>query len=310
MAVFKTLCLACSAISLSLSFAVLANNLAADGTQAAPRASGAAGYPAVVLINRGHSKLDPRYDYPRELLAEVLLRTEDEHDDVTVRPTDKVMPRDRALLELERGEVLHVMAEAPKPGWEERLIPVRIPIRKGIQGYRLFLIKQQNQPMFASVNSWQQLADIATGSGEQWSTRWAMEKAGMEVVTGLDYESLFRMLMHDRFYSFGRGVNEVFTEFDDRQRFYPDLAVESTLVVYIPLPTYFFVSPKYPALAARIERGLRGMIDDGSFDRLFIEHFGAAIKRADLANRKLFAIDNPNLSEQTPLQDAALWYRR
>ncbi|MDN3720699.1 hypothetical protein QW131_19215 [Roseibium salinum] len=60
--------------------------------------------------------------------------------------------RDRVLQELITGRNIHVVAEAPKPGWEEKLIPIRIPIRKGIQGYRLFLINQQDQAALAKVD--------------------------------------------------------------------------------------------------------------------------------------------------------------
>ncbi|GAA5217353.1 hypothetical protein ACFSJ3_17970 [Corallincola platygyrae] len=264
--------------------------------------------PDTVLINRGHSRLDIRYQYPKALLNMALEKTEDQYGSTTVDESARVMNRERALLELELGEKLHVMAEAVKPEWEQKLIPVRFPIRKGLQGYRLFLVRRQHLPLFAQVQTFEQFSLIPTGSGAHWSTRWAMEKAGMEVVTGIDYESLFRMLSRDRFLSFGRGVNEVFDELKQHQRLYTDLEVEPTLALYIPLPTYFFVSPKYPELASRIEQGLMRMLDDGSFDQLFMEYHGDDIARAKLSQRKIFRIENPNLSSDTPLTNSSLWY--
>ncbi|MEM9630293.1 MAG: hypothetical protein AAGA50_03135, partial [Pseudomonadota bacterium] len=72
---------------------------------------------------------------------------------------------DRLLQELIKGENIHVIAEAPKPGWEDKLLPIRIPIRKGLQGYRLFLINKQDQAALAEVDTLEKLQAFPTGSG-------------------------------------------------------------------------------------------------------------------------------------------------
>ena len=96
-----------------------------------------------VLVNRPFSTLDTRYEYPHKLLTKVLNATECQYGKTTIKHSPLAMPRNRALIELEKGESIHVFAEAPKPNWETRLIPVRIPIRKGIQGFRTFLILKE-----------------------------------------------------------------------------------------------------------------------------------------------------------------------
>ena len=50
------------------------------------------------------------------------------------------------------------------------------------------------------------------------------------------------------------------------------------------------------------------MIDDGSFEKIFLAHHQSAIKRADLLNRKIFVLENPLLSPETPLDKAELWF--
>ncbi len=83
----------------------------------------------VVLINHPVTEKDTRYDYPRRLLAAIFKITETEYGITTIKSTQLKMSRDRTLRELEKGGRIHVMAEASKPEWEQRLIPIRIPIR-------------------------------------------------------------------------------------------------------------------------------------------------------------------------------------
>jgi len=53
------------------------------------------------------------------------------------------MERDRLLIEMVRGEIVNVTAQATRDSWESRLIPIRIPMDKGILSYRILLIKKR-----------------------------------------------------------------------------------------------------------------------------------------------------------------------
>lgn len=251
---------------------------------------------------------DTRYQYPEELLQLVLQKTETAYGKADVVQCEKVMERDRTFLALIEGEKIHVMAEAVKPDWEEQLIPVRIPIRKGIQGFRTFLIHRDYKEELSRVQTLDDLKRFPTGSGSQWSTTRVLEENGFNVVKGINYEGLFKMLMEKRFVTFGRGINETPVEYNARKDQFPDLAIEKNLVLYIPLPTYYFVTPKKPELAKRIEEGLTMMIRDGSFDRFFLKHYGKIIEDAGLKERRLFKLNNPNLDDRTPFDKKEYWY--
>ncbi|MDX5299983.1 MAG: hypothetical protein LPK85_13665, partial [Gammaproteobacteria bacterium] len=143
----------------------------------------------IVLVNRPESPDDRRYEYPETLLQAILDRTAPEYGPARVERAAQVMSRERIFAALKHtGNQLHVLAEAPKPGWEEALIPIRIPIRKGIQGYRVFLIKRAHQPLLEKVHSLEALAALPTGAGAQWSTAPVMTAAGFNVVLGSSYE--------------------------------------------------------------------------------------------------------------------------
>jgi len=261
----------------------------------------------VIVVNPKKSENDQRFKYPSVILTEALRRTEEEFGATHLTRYPDAIPRKRALAELIKGNIT-VFSTPTRREWEERALAVRIPIRKGILGYRLFLINKQDQPRFEAISSLSQLKQMVVGSGEQWSTTAALRKLGFNVEGGTSYESLFTMLAHKRFDFFPRGVNEIFGEFDGRKAKFPNLHIEEGLAVYLPLPTYFFVTPKRLDLAKRLEKGLAKMVEDGTLDRLFNEHHSEALKRAGLASRQIFSLNNPDLTPETPFGRQQLWY--
>lgn len=187
---------------------------------------------------------------------------------------------------------------------------IRIPVLKGLLGYRLFLIRRHDIEKFDQIESLYQLQTLKAGLRQQWSTTDAMTRLGFQIVTGSNYEGLFTMLMANRFDYFPRGVNEIFREYDLRSCDLPDIVIEPSLALYLPQPTYIFVSKNTPRLAQRIETGLRHMIQDGSFDKLFGVYHESSIQQAELANRKIFRVENPLLSKHTPFNDESLWIEK
>ena len=115
------------------------------------------------------------------------------------------------------------------------------------------------------------------------------------------------MLYAGRVDYFPRSVVEVWKE----QRVFSELelAVDEHVVLVYPSAYYFFVRRNNERLAEAIERGLLAAIDDGSFDRVLMAHFGESLKRARLNERTLIRMDNPLMTSDTPLDRPELWYR-
>ena len=154
-----------------------------------------------ILVNKPQSENDRRYDYPHQLLQMIFDETEDDYGRDYVAHSKLIMSRERMLLSLIDGELIHVVAEAPKKEWVEKLLVVRIPIRKGIQGYRLFFINKEDQASIDNITTLNDFMRMPTGSGAGWSTAMLMCEAGFEVVKGSNYEGLFDMLEKRRFLS-------------------------------------------------------------------------------------------------------------
>ncbi|HAY94081.1 MAG TPA: hypothetical protein DCY70_09270, partial [Shewanella sp.] len=133
-----------------------------------------------------------------------------------------------------------------------------------------------------------QLTALDTGSGSQWSTKVAMQQAGFKIIESNQYDSLFNMLSKGRFITFGRGVNEVFQEVKQFNQQYPDLVVDESIMLHIPLATYYYVSPNKPCLAQRIQIGLQRIIDNGQFDQLFYQRHCDFLIKSKLNQRLVF----------------------
>ncbi|HEU0204230.1 MAG TPA: hypothetical protein VFR86_27785 [Burkholderiaceae bacterium] len=266
---------------------------------------------AVVIYPKSVSPTDSQYLYDYELLRLAIEKTNGTDGPLELRPSDVPMNQARAAEEIITGSGrIHIFARSTAIEHEQRMLPIRIPIDKGLISYRVFLIRAADQPRFAAVNTLDELRRFSVGSFTTWADTKILRDGGFIVVTGDSYEGLFRMLVAGRFDFFSRGVDEAYREFEERRAELPDMAVEESLLLYFPTTRYFFVqrSAAGERLAARIERGLNRMIKDGSFNAHFRKYKGALIEQAHLKTRKLFRIPNPYLSPETPLARRELWY--
>jgi hypothetical protein len=262
-----------------------------------------------VIVDAPEDMIDRRNDYTTVLLRAILDKTERQFGGYTLSYAPEYMNRERLFDELKKGKTVNVTAKATQPKWEnDDLHTIRIPVDKGISAYRLFLINRDDQAKFSSITSIEELKRLTLGVGYAWSTRTMFESQGFSLVSAGSWEGLYKMLDAHRFDYLPRALSEIFIEYDDRHTRFPDMSIENALIIYAPLPKYFFVSPQDPALAKRIETGFQAMIKDGSFDRLFMTYHQRMIERTHFCSRRLLRFDNPQLSPLTPLNRPEYWY--
>jgi len=190
---------------------------------------------------------------------------------------------------------------------ENEFLPIRIPLYKGMFGYRILIIKKGSQAKFDTVNSFEDLKKISLGQGRFWADTKVLEENGLRVVKVTKYPSLFYMVDGDRIDAFPRAIHEPFDEINSRKNL--DLAVETSILLVYKIPFYFFVAKRNTALAEKIEAGLNKAIADGSFDNHFYSNEGVqkAMASSNLKNRKVFNLTNSNLPPETPLDRKELW---
>lgn len=281
---------------------VLRASGAALGLAAAPAL--AAGMPAIVRCPRAENDMD-RVNF--DLLRLALDKAPGSYAARAwpLQPTR--IERKRALLELARGEHLDVAWAVTSIEREAALLPVRIPLDKGMTGWRVALVRQADLGRFAAIEQLSDLARFKAGLGYDWAETAVLRANGLPVVTGNNTERLPAMLAAHRFDYFPRPLRQAWVEVEQNSRL--PLAVEPHLALHFPAAVYFFVNPANTELAAVLEQGLRNAIADGSFERKFMESNGPYIQRAALAQRRIFQLQNPSLPPETPLQIRNWWYQ-
>ncbi len=256
-----------------------------------------------IYYPRPESAIDRRNIYPVKVLELVLEKSGARY---LPRASPVQMPQSRALLELATGsKLVHVAWGMTSIEREQQVLPVRIPIDKGLLGWRLALVADRRTDVLKGVRSIGDLRAFTAGMGHDWPDTALFRANGLEVVDVPNYELLFRMLANGRFDYFPRSVSEVWAELDAHE----GLALDRHIVLHYPAPAYFFVSKDNTALAAAIARGFERAIADGSFDRLFQQHFGKQLKRAAIGRRRVLELDNPSLPPETPLGRKELWLK-
>lgn len=254
---------------------------------------------------------DSRYEYDWRVLQTLLEKTAQQYGDCALQPSPLPMEQARATLELGNpGGRINILVRSTTRELERQFLPIRIPVDKGLLGYRLLLIRANDAARFAKIRGLDDLRSLKIGQGKGWADIAILKAAGIPVVEGASYEGLFAMLAAGRFDGFSRAVDEALREMDEQHATYPQLVVEPSLLLYYPLPRYFFVrrDAEGAQLAQRIEAGLESMILDGTLDQLFQRYKKKTIELGNLQHRNLILIDNPDLSPETPLARSELWF--
>jgi hypothetical protein len=266
--------------------------------------------PMTYVYHAPESALDVRYEYHWEILKTALETTRPKWGPYRMMRSSFMTER-RQVFELTHATgKLTVMYLSTTPELERTLIPIRIPVDKNLGGYSVFLIRDGDQRRFDVVRTVDDLRRFTFGLGLGWVDVDVLQAAGLRVVTGSSYDGLFEMLGQKRFDAFPRAAVEVLDEYARRQAQLPNLRIEDHLVLYYPLPMYFWFSPT-PAgrkLAARAEEGMRMMIADGTYDRIFDRYQRRKIERLDLKHRRIIRIANSFVGPDAPLDDKRLWF--
>jgi len=252
---------------------------------------------------------DQRHKYFIKLLSLALSKTNNKLNSVQLQANSMPMQQGRAILELTLERNVDVVWTVTSQVREKKLLPIRIPLIKGLLGYRIAIIRAADKEKFAEVTSIETLKKFTAGQGHDWPDTKILAANQIDVVTSSTYDGLFSMLESKRFDFFPRGVTEAWQELAMQGN--PKLIVEDNILLYYPSPIYFFVNKRNKELASRIERGLKLSIDDGSFDQLFYSDpdHKRMFASVNIEQRNIITLQNPLLSPLTPLGNKELWFQ-
>lgn len=257
----------------------------------------------VVRVPRPESGPDERSVYARRMLELALERA---YTTYRVEQNPVRMLQGRALLRLQNGDGIDVVSTMTTAEREAAHLAIRIPIDKGLIGWRLLLINKSHAARMKSVRSIDDLKSLTAGQGTDWPDAAILRANGLNVYGTTNYDALFSMLESDRIDYFPRAVTEIWNEVDTSQQ---RLVVDPMLMLRYQTAIYFFVRKGNTRLATDIAEGLEKMIADGSFDREFQEYYGEMIRKSGLKGRRVFDLANPLMPKDMPLSRKNLWFR-
>lgn len=263
---------------------------------------GALAREVMVYRYRDKANTERRDAYQLELLALALDRTVDSDGPYRiVRFSERVTPR-RLLMEMNDGRRINIFVGASRTvqggvGHHEQLaVPFSIVDR--LVGFRVPIVRRADLPRFRAIQTIDQLKRLRAGQGGDWIDSRILRHNGFRLDDSGQLDTLLPMLASQRFDYVPIGIVEV----ESLLAQHPDIAAQLTVLpgmaIEYPLPMIFYVSNKFPAMGARLHRGLRAARTDGSFDRLLRKHFGTELKVIRNGVKRHFVIANPFLPPQ------------
>lgn len=212
----------------------------------------------------------------------------------------------RTLKQVEQDHDIDVTWAMTSTQREQLLLPIRIPIFKGLFGWRIPLIRQHDAPLFERIRTLSELTELTCGQGHDWPDTLILASNGIPVFRSPSYKGLFKMVASGRLDFFPRSLIEIWEE----TRYYQNMNLipAPNILLQYPAPVYYFVGRNSAKVAEDIRRGLEEIIDNGRFDELFYHYNQAFIEQAELQHRAIIPLDNPLLPPETPLERKELWY--
>jgi len=249
------------------------------------------------------SKID---EYPIKLLALALDQTGVSYQLI---PSDNFLSKGKALDRLQDNREINIVWGMTNVQREKDLLPIRIPIFKGLIGWRLLLIRQDMAERFTYIQQFEHLVKLSPLQGRDWPDTKILQSNGFDVITERNQTSLMKMLGRAQGDFFPRSIIEVWEELE-RSKVANEIQIQiqPSLGIRYPAAIYFFVNKKSVPLANLIETGLEKAIENGAYEALFVESYKTYIEKAQIENRTFYPLENAFLPEETPLDRKELWF--
>lgn len=254
---------------------------------------------------------DQRASYFWELLDAALASNRDKYGEYSIEAYPLPMSHARIIAEMEAGDQgrINIFVPATNPELESRLLPIRVPVDKGLLGYRAFLIMPKTQSQLDTVRTADDLRQFIIGQGTPWADSRILEANGFKLILSNDYAGQFKMLEAGRFDLFSRGIDEIQAEWTVQKARVPELQIERGLILHYRMPRYYFVprTARGERMAERIEDGLRRLALSGEFDRRYAAYKRRVLGELNLAGRHVLRIPNPFFQPRPPYDEKRWW---
>ncbi|BDX08293.1 transporter substrate-binding domain-containing protein [Planctobacterium marinum] len=217
---------------------------------------------------------------------------------------------EESTIETHQGRALKLLAQNVEidVAWsmtsiarENELLAIKIPIYKGLFGYRVFLIKQEQQAHFSTSLPLSVLQNERLAvQGHDWPDIEVLKHNNYKVESVEFYDAMFELLHKGRADYFPRSILEAWREAATHKA--EGIVVEQHHLLHYPAYVFYFVHKDNKNLAHTIKKGLLASIEDGSFDVLFDTIEDGAIAKTDIPKRRVIQLTNPTIDTRDVYQ--------
>ncbi len=255
-----------------------------------------------------HNDAHNQQSYYVELLHLSLESSSEKYGPFILENLNIPMSEQRQIQSINDGslDIMWVMTSKQR---EESALPIRIPLLKGLLGYRVLVIRENQINKFAEIKNTDSLKKLVAVQGFGWPDYEILQANGFNVASSEWYSTIFKSLSKGFYDYFPRSVIEVWAEKEQIKS--SKLVIDKKNLLVYPTAIYFFVGKNNTKLAERIEYSLLQAITQGSFEQLFTNYptHQQTFNIIDWKNRKIHLLTNPLLPIETPINNKKLWFQ-
>lgn len=260
-----------------------------------------------IKVMGAQAEEDTSHQYFIDLLQLAAEKVEDELGKVEIQVVSRGDLSHASLIRLLNLGEIDVFWAGTNTQREKTLLPIRIPLMRGLLGYRVSITHQDNIEKFSEP-----AFDIHQAKACQlthWPDFKILQDNGFLVIGVEEFSRIFQLTHRKRCDYFPRAIYEGYSELAQAQLKYPELTMFEQTLLYYPFPMYYFTNQSNLGKARWIELALKKMISDGSFDELMQNHplTGHLFPLTKWADKPVIRLENKLLPSQTPLDDPSLW---
>jgi hypothetical protein len=215
----------------------------------------------------------------------------------------------KALRQLKENIEVNVVWSMTDRQREDDLLPIRIPLAKGLIGWRVFL-SHKNKPFYSKpMNDLSDLLVYSAVQGIDWPDTKILQANGFNVLGAQNHSEAVKLLSRQQADFYPRSVIEVLNELK-QEGADPDIKLKKGIALQYKAAMYFFVNKSNITLSRLIKVGLERAIEDGSFDELFYQYHSHIFEQLELDDATYYELDNPLLPLKTPILESKYWYKK
>ncbi len=250
---------------------------------------------------------DVSHQYFIDLIKLAASKIENEVGGVEVQVIPQGQLRHSSQLRLVRTGDIDFFWAGTSNELERELLPIRIPLMRGLLGYRVSITHRDNIERFQQPGF--SLASARACQVRHWPDVEILRDNDYLVITVNEYSRTFELTNRKRCDYFPRAIYEGYGELQQAQANFPDLTMYDDSLLYYPFPLYYFTRKSNLGKANWLEQGLMLAIEDGSFDQMMREHplTQDLFPLDKWQDKPVIKLENDNLPAQTPLNNADLW---